>query len=81
MLDVTDWCTSTIVGPFFTTLMCVLANFAIHLFLQSYPMEIKEPDWRWGNMCDFIAVDIRRWFRFISYLWVARMRLPSDNIA
>ena len=44
-------------------------------------MEIKEPDWRWGNMCDFIAVDIRRWFRFRSYLWVARMRLPSDNIA
>ena len=43
----------------------------VHMLSQSYPIDTRDPDWRWRNMCAVLAVGFSRGFRFITVLWVA----------
>ena len=53
---------------------------AVHSSSHSCPIDMRYPDCRWGDMCDVLAVGIRRGFSFSTYLWVAYMRLLLGSI-
>ena len=53
---------------------------AVHSSSHSCPIDMRYPYYRWGEMCDVLAVGIRRGFSFSTYLWVAYMRLLLGSI-
>ena len=53
---------------------------AVHSSLHSCPIDMRYHYYRWGEMCDVLAVDIRRGFSFSTYIWVAYMRLLLGSI-
>ena len=53
---------------------------AVQKSSHSLSMEIIAPDWRWGEMCAFLALVGSKGLRLSSALWVPCMRLPSSRI-
>ena len=74
MPDMFDRVNSNTVRPYFTTLMWVALKVDVHMSSQSYYTKMRTPIWRWGKMCDVVAVGVRRGFRFRTSLWVTCMR-------
>ena len=66
--------------PFFSTIKCVAVNVAVQPSSHILPMEISAPDWRWGKMCDVLALVDNKGLRLISALWVAYIILPYGGI-
>ena len=64
----------------FCTVMLVSANVAVQPSPHSCPMDIIDPDWRWGKMWDVLALVDSNGLRLNSALWVVYTRLPSGRI-
>ena len=47
---------------------------------HSFPMETRDSDWRWGNMCYIMVGGIRRCFRLSSSICVVFIRLSLGSI-
>ena len=71
---------SNTVRPSLTTLRLVVTKVAVHPSSNSFTIDTRELGCRWGKMCDFLAVGIRRGFRFRNTLWVACMSLLLGSI-
>ena len=80
MPDVFDQLPYNTVSSSLTTLMWVVVKVATHPSLQSFPIDLRAPDCRWGNMWYVRATWVKRGYRFISALWVACMMLKSGRM-
>ena len=69
------------ISPCFCTVVLQVVNVAIHTPSHSCSIEICDPDWRWGQMCDVFDLIDNKGIRLNLALWVACMRLPSGRIA
>ena len=48
--------------------------------LQSCPVDIRAPDFRWGNMWAVHAAWVKKGFIFSSALWLACMMMPPVSM-
>ena len=48
---------------------------------HSYPINMRDPDLRWGEMCAVLDVGVWRVFGIRTSIWVACMRLTLGSIA
>ena len=72
--------TARINSHFFSSVICLAVNVAVHLSSHSFPMDISAPGWRWGEMCsDFYLLDNKE-IRLSLDLLVSYMRLPYRMI-
>ena len=55
-------------------------KFSIHPSFHSFPIEMGDPAWRWGNMFAVLDIGVRKGFRFSTYLWVSCIRLLPGSI-
>ena len=52
----------------------------MHTPLHSFPIDMRDPDFRRGEIFDVLSVWVSRVFRLSSALWVDCMRLPSSSM-
>ena len=73
--DTPLWVPSRTICTFFSTVICVEVNMAVHISSNTRPREIIDPDWMWGKMCDVLYFIDNKGMRFSSAIWVACTRL------
>ena len=66
--------------PFFLTFLFLGVHFSVQSSLQSFPVEIISPVWRWGNVCAVLPLIVINGIRFSSALWVSWIFFPSRRI-
>ena len=66
--------------PFLFTVVVVSVNVTVQPSSHSLPMKISAPGWRWGKMCDFLALVDSKMIRFSSSVCVVCIRLPYGRI-
>ena len=70
---------SRTISTLFSTAMCVTVNMAVQPSPHICPTEISEPDWRWGKVCDVLALVDKKGLRSSSALHMYQTRLPSGR--
>ena len=80
MPDVDDLLPSSTISPSLTTLRLLAVKVAMHLSSHSFPIDMRDPDYRWGKTWAVQAAWVKRGFRLSSSLWVACMMLLSGRM-
>ena len=52
----------------------------MHPLLNSFPIYMRAPDFRWGNMWAVHAAWVKKGFIFSSALWLACMMMPPVSM-